>query len=135
MKIAIIGGGVSGLVAGYRLQRHHDITLFEANDYIGGHTNTVDVSIDSRDYAIDTGFIVFNDRTYPNFIRLLTELNVESQPTRMSFSVSCQRTGLEYRGADFAACLPNDEICSIRNSIVCCGISCDSIDWATAAGI
>lgn len=102
MKIAIIGGGISGLVAGYRLHRAHDITLFEANDYIGGHTNTVDVSIDNRDYAIDTGFIVFNDRTYPNFIRLLSELNVESQPTKMSFSVSCQRTGLEYRGADLS---------------------------------
>ncbi len=102
MRVAIIGGGVSGLVAGYQLQRHHNITLFEANDYIGGHTNTVDVSVGGRDYAIDTGFIVFNDRTYPNFERLLTELNVESQPTRMSFSVSCERTGLEYRGADFA---------------------------------
>lgn len=105
MKIAIIGGGVSGLVAGYRLHRNHTITLFEANDYLGGHTHTVDVPGADNDgheqsYSVDTGFIVFNDRTYPNLIRLLHELQIESQPTRMSFSVSCQRTGLEYRGAD-----------------------------------
>ena len=100
MKIGIIGGGVSGLVAGYRLQQDHEVTLFEANDYIGGHTNTIDVNLDGTSYAVDTGFIVFNDRTYPNFIALLEELGVESQPTRMSFSVSCEKTGLEYRGAD-----------------------------------
>lgn len=100
MRIAIIGGGISGMVAGYQLQHDHEITLFEANDYIGGHTNTVYVEIGDRTYAVDTGFIVFNDRTYPNFIRLMDELGVASQPTRMSFSVSCSQTGLEYRGAD-----------------------------------
>lgn len=100
MKIAIVGGGVSGLVAGYHLHKHHEIKLFEANNYIGGHTNTIDVELEGQNYAVDTGFIVFNDRTYPNFIQLMDELGVESQPTRMSFSVSCEKTGLEYRGAD-----------------------------------
>ena len=102
MRVAIIGGGVSGLVTGYRLHEKHDITLFEANDYIGGHTNTIDVENEEGHFAVDTGFIVFNDRTYPNFIALMDELKVPSQPTRMSFSVSCEKTGLEYRGADFS---------------------------------
>ena len=101
MKIAIIGGGISGMVAAHRLHRDHSITLFEANDYIGGHTNTIDVESEQGTFSVDTGFIVFNDRTYPNFIRLLDELGVESQPTRMNFSVSCAQTGLEFRGADF----------------------------------
>lgn len=102
MRVAIIGGGISGLVTGYRLNKNHDVTLFEANDYIGGHTNTIDVENDEGHFAVDTGFIVFNDRTYPNFIALMDELKVPSQPTRMSFSVSCEKTGLEYRGADFS---------------------------------
>lgn len=101
MKIAIVGGGISGLVAGYLLHEDHEITLFEAADYVGGHTNTVDVDLDGSTFAVDTGFIVFNDRTYPNFIELLGELRVESKPTQMTLSVSCERTGLEYRGADF----------------------------------
>lgn len=101
MRVAIIGGGVSGLVTGYRLHKQHDVTLFEANDYVGGHTNTIDIENDEGQFAIDTGFIVFNDRTYPNFIALMDDLKVASQPTRMSFSVSCEKTGLEYRGADF----------------------------------
>jgi len=99
MKIAIIGSGISGLVAAYRLRESHDITLFEANDYIGGHTNTVDVDFQGDRQTIDTGFIVFNDRTYPNFEKLLDELGIESVPTSMSFSVSCSRSGLEYNGS------------------------------------
>lgn len=101
MKVAIIGAGISGLTSAYYLKPNHEVTLFEANAYIGGHTNTIDVSIDGKDYAVDTGFIVFNDRTYPNFCKLLNELNVASKNTAMSFSVSCDKTGLEYRGADF----------------------------------
>ncbi len=98
MKLAIIGSGISGLVAAYRLHVDHDITVFEANDYPGGHTNTVDVEIDGEAHPIDTGFIVFNDWTYPNFIRLLNELDVVSRPTEMSFSVRNDQTGLEYNG-------------------------------------
>ena len=100
MKIAIIGAGISGLTAARLLHPNHDITVFESAPSIGGHTNTVDVQTDEGSFAIDTGFIVFNDRTYPNFIALLDELGVASQPTTMSFSVKCERTGLEYRGAD-----------------------------------
>jgi len=98
MKIAIIGTGIAGNVAAYRLRDKHDITVFEGNSYVGGHTNTVDVAVGDATYAVDTGFIVYNDWTYPEFIRLLDELTVESQPTNMSFSVSCDRSGLEYNG-------------------------------------
>lgn len=100
MRIAIIGGGISGLTAAYCLHKHHELTLFEANHYIGGHTNTIDVELDGENHAIDTGFIVFNNNTYPNFTRILNELGIASQPTAMSFSMKCGRTGLEYRGAD-----------------------------------
>lgn len=100
MKIAIIGAGISGLTSAYYLNPNHDVTVFEANSYIGGHTNTVDVELHGQRYAVDTGFIVFNDRTYPNFCKLLDELGVEAQDTPMSFSVSCENSGLEYRGAD-----------------------------------
>lgn len=98
MRIAIIGSGIAGMTAAYRLHREHDVVLFEANDYVGGHTATIDVEHEGRDWAIDTGFIVFNDWTYPRFIALLQELGVQSQPSNMSFSVSCERTGLEYNG-------------------------------------
>ena len=99
MKVAIIGAGISGLTAAYRLGTTHDITVFEANDYPGGHTNTVNVELDGEHQAIDTGFIVFNDWTYPNFIALLNELNVKSLPTSMSFSVRCDSANLEYNGS------------------------------------
>jgi predicted NAD/FAD-binding protein len=98
MRIAVIGGGVSGLVAAYLLSRRHEVTLFEAAAHLGGHTNTVPVSLGGVEYAIDTGFVVFNHRTYPRFTRLLDRLGVGSQATGMSFSVSCERTGVEYNG-------------------------------------
>jgi len=98
MKIAIIGTGIAGNVAAYHLSKQHDVTVFEANDYIGGHTHTHDVSYKGDEYSIDTGFIVFNYKTYPNFIKLLDELGVEVQPSSMSFSVKCEKTGLEYNG-------------------------------------
>ena len=88
------------MVCAYKLHPHHDITVFEANNYIGGHTHTVDVTLDQKSYSIDTGFIVFNHKTYPNFTRLLHELNVDSAPTSMSFSVRCDQTGLEYNGTN-----------------------------------
>ncbi|WP_323844593.1 NAD(P)/FAD-dependent oxidoreductase [Microbulbifer magnicolonia] len=98
MRIAIIGSGISGLTAAYLLNRKHDITLFEAADRLGGHTATVDVEEGGRTLAVDTGFIVYNDWTYPNFIRLMRELGVESQPTSMGFSVRCDKQGFEYAG-------------------------------------
>ena len=103
MRIAIVGSGIAGLTAAHRLHRNHDITLFEANDYLGGHTHTVDVDDHGRMLAVDTGFIVFNDWTYPNFIALLDELGVRSQPSNMSFSLRCERTGLEYNGTSLNA--------------------------------
>ncbi len=98
MKIAIIGSGISGLTSAYLLNRQHDIQVFEASEWIGGHTHTVDVQVNGRDYAVDTGFIVFNDWTYPNFIRLLDKLKVAYQPTEMSFSVHDLQSGVEYNG-------------------------------------
>lgn len=100
MKIAIVGTGISGMAAAYLLHRDHEITVLEAADYIGGHTNTFDVTLNGQTYAVDTGFIVFNDWTYPNFIALLKKLGVESQPSDMSFSLTCERTGLEYNGTN-----------------------------------
>lgn len=97
-KIAIIGTGISGLTCGYLLSRQHDIQVFEANDYIGGHTATKTIEHDGRQYNIDTGFIVFNDWTYDNFNKLINQIGVPSQPTQMSFSVKNQQTGLEYNG-------------------------------------
>ncbi|WP_100753018.1 NAD(P)/FAD-dependent oxidoreductase [Vibrio salilacus] len=98
MKIAIIGTGISGLTCGYYLHKQHDVTLFEANNYIGGHTATVDIDLDGTQYAVDTGFIVYNDRTYPNFIALMNEIGVEGIPSQMSFSVRNDANGLEYNG-------------------------------------
>lgn len=98
MRIAIIGAGISGLTAARYLCQNHDVTVFEASSRVGGHVNTVQVDIDGQIHHIDTGFIVFNEWTYPNFTNLLRELEVESAPTSMSFSVRCDKTGLEYNG-------------------------------------
>jgi predicted NAD/FAD-binding protein len=98
MKIAIIGSGIAGLTSAYLLNRNHEITVFEAGDWIGGHTHTVDVQVDGQSYAVDTGFIVFNNWTYPNFIRLLSQLGVGFKDTEMSFSVSDPVSGVEYNG-------------------------------------
>ena len=98
MKIAIVGTGIAGMTAAYRLHREHDLTIFEANNYYGGHTATVDVALSGQQYAVDTGFIVFNDWTYPNFIALIDELGVPWQNSNMSFSLLCERSGIEYNG-------------------------------------
>lgn len=99
LRIAIIGAGISGLYAAHLLHRQHDITVFEAADYAGGHTNTLDVTLDGQPFAVDTGFIVHNDRNYPLFVALLEQLGVPAQDGEMSFSMSCERTGLEYSGS------------------------------------
>ncbi len=98
MKLAIIGCGVSGLVAAYRLQAEHELTLFEAGAHLGGHAKTVDVTLDGRRQSVDVGFMVFNDATYPEFTRLLAELQVAARSTDMSFSVSDERGDFEYNG-------------------------------------
>ena len=97
-KIAIIGSGISGLVCAYLLSRKHDVTLFESNDYLGGHTHTHDIKVKGQDIRVDTGFIVYNDRSYPNFIKLLDELGCEGIPTEMSFSMKDEASNLEYNG-------------------------------------
>ncbi len=99
MKIAIIGSGIAGNVAAWHLCKEHSITVYEAGDHIGGHTHTHDIVHNGGQHAIDTGFIVFNDWTYPNFIALLDELGVESQPTSMGFSSRCETSGIEYNGS------------------------------------
>lgn len=98
MKIAIIGSGIAGNTIAYHLHQQHDITVFEAESHIGGHTHTHHIQHEGCDMAVDTGFIVFNDRTYPNFIALLEALNVKWRNSSMSFSVRCGKTGLEYNG-------------------------------------
>lgn len=99
MKIAIVGTGIAGNVSAYHLAREHEITVYEADSRIGGHTNTLDVKLGGQSYAIDTGFIVFNERTYPNFIALVDQLDVDWQDSDMSFSVQHPGTGLEYKGS------------------------------------
>ncbi len=98
MRIAVVGTGISGLVAAHFLAEHHELVVFEAADRLGGHTHTHAIELGGNAYAIDTGFIVFNDWTYPNFIRLLEHLGVPSQASDMSFSVRSSVTGLEYNG-------------------------------------
>jgi predicted NAD/FAD-binding protein len=98
MRIAVVGTGISGMVAARELCGEHDLIVFEAGEWIGGHTNTVDVETSDGPLAVDTGFIVFNEKTYPRFCRLMRELGVAWQASDMSFSVRCDATGLEYNG-------------------------------------
>lgn len=103
MKIAIIGTGIAGNVAAYKLRQNHDVTVYESASHIGGHSNTVSVYENGREIPVDTGFIVFNDRTYPNFVSLLDEIGQESQPSEMSFSVQAESGALEYKGSTLDA--------------------------------
>ena len=102
LKIAVIGGGVAGITASYLLQRRHSVTLYEKNDYVGGHTHTIVIK-DGADAGtpVDTGFIVSNDRTYPLFNRFLSQLGVPLRKTQMSFSYNCRQTGLQYASSNF----------------------------------
>lgn len=110
MKVAVVGSGISGLVAAHLLHPHHEVTVFEAGDRPGGHTNTVEVEVDGRVLAVDTGFIVYNEHTYPAFVRLLAHLGVVTKASEMSFSVADEATGLEWRGTS-----PNTLFAQRRN--------------------
>jgi len=98
VRIGIVGTGISGNLAARLLSQEHDIEVFEAGSTIGGHTRTLDVNAFGQTWQVDTGFMVFNDRTYPNFCRLLQLLGLAGNETDMSFSVTCARSGLEYQG-------------------------------------
>lgn len=102
MRIAVVGGGISGLVAAYQLQDMAEVHVFEGNDYIGGHTHTIDVAEGDRNVAVDTGFIVYNDWTYPNFIKLLDKLKVATQASDMSFALYDPRDGFGYAAPDLS---------------------------------
>jgi len=103
MRIAIVGSGISGLVSALLLSREHDVTVYEAEDYIGGHTHTI--PLPEEGVSVDTGFIVFNHENYPNFVKLLEKLDVVAKPSSMSFSVMNRRSGLEYGFASLDALL------------------------------
>jgi predicted NAD/FAD-binding protein len=109
MRIAIVGAGVSGLVAAHLLAREHEVVVYEAGSYAGGHTNTIRVDTADETHHVDTGFIVMNDRTYPNFTRLLDQLGVATQATNMSFSVKGEEEDFEYAGT------PRGLLCQPRN--------------------
>src|SRR3954453_7104838 len=96
MRIAIVGAGISGLVAAHLLHEQHEITVFEASAYAGGHTNTIRVDTAYETHDVDTGFIVFNDRNYPEFTQLLSKLGVDHQPSQMSFAVADETGDFEY---------------------------------------
>ena len=96
MRIAVVGAGIAGLASAYLLSREHEVVVFEANDRLGGHTDTHEVELRGKRYAVDTGFIVCNPLNYPLFFKLLDELGVATQPTTMSFALRDEKTGLEY---------------------------------------
>lgn len=112
MRIAVVGAGISGIMSAYLLDREHEVTLYEGRDRLGGHTNTVDVNLDGRTESVDTGFIVYNERNYPSFVRFLSELGVETQPAPMSFSFRDEESGLEYGGGGLS------EFFSQRNNLL-----------------
>ena len=103
MKIAIVGAGIAGNVAARELHRDHDVTVFEAGRHVGGHSHTHAIEAHGRTWHVDTGFIVFNDRTYPQFVALLDELGIDAQESSMSFSVRDEAANLEYNGTSLNA--------------------------------
>ena len=108
LKIAVIGSGISGLSAAWLLSKKHEVTLFEENDYVGGHAKTISVNYDNKDYDLDVGFIVHNDINYPNFVQLLNYFNIHTEASNMSFSVSVNNGEYEYSST-------SGDFCSFSN--------------------
>jgi predicted NAD/FAD-binding protein len=117
-KIAVIGAGISGLASAYFLARQHEVVLYEAASYLGGHTNTVDVALEDKSFAVDTGFLVFNEATYPNLIALFDELGVSSYGTEMSFGVSMEQGAFEWAGSNL------DTVFAQRRHVLSPGFLC-----------
>ncbi|NNC68219.1 MAG: NAD(P)-binding protein [Gammaproteobacteria bacterium] len=109
MKIAIIGSGVAGLTAAHLLHQQHDIAVYESSNHIGGHVNTIDLYAEEIPVSIDTGFIVFNNWTYPSFEKLIGELNIQIQDSEMSFSAKCEATGFEWSGSGLQSLIFNND--------------------------
>jgi uncharacterized protein len=101
-RIAVVGAGISGLASAWLLSRQHEVTLFEAGNYLGGHSNTVDVTLEGKTHPVDTGFLVFNEKTYPNLIAMFEQLGVASVATEMSFAVSLENPDLEWAGSSLS---------------------------------
>lgn len=111
MKIAVIGSGISGLSLAWMLQEKHNIALFEQNNYLGGHSNTAEINYNGTNIAVDTGFIVFNHKTYPNLVKLFQHFGVETKKSNMSFGVKCYDSNLEYSGANIAGVFAQKSNC------------------------
>ncbi len=101
-RIAVVGAGISGLATAWLLSRRYEVTLYEAGSYLGGHTNTVEVNLEGKSHPVDTGFLVFNEKTYPNLIAMFALLGVDSVETEMSFAVSLENPDLEWAGSNLA---------------------------------
>ena len=99
MRIAVIGSGITGIGAAWALKSKHDVTLYEAADVPGGHARTIDIDMGGKTTAVDTGFIVYNERNYPNLNELFTTLGTATKDSDMSFSVTDPASGLEYAGS------------------------------------
>ncbi len=114
LKIAVVGSGISGLSSAYLLNGRHDVTLFESEDRLGGHSNTVNLDVSGRDIAVDTGFIVLNDRTYPNLLGMFQHLDVAIEPSDMGFAVSIEQGRLEYSGSTKGILAQPSNLLSLR---------------------
>ena len=126
-RIAVVGSGIAGMAAAYLLSRKHEVHLLERDERLGGHTHTHAIPTSRGVLPIDTGFIVHNDRTYPNLVKLFRELGVERQASDMSFGVSCQRTGFEYSSRGLAGSSRRRATGCACATTVSCARSCASI--------
>jgi predicted NAD/FAD-binding protein len=126
MKIAVVGAGISGLASAWLLKQHHQVTLFESGDYLGGHTHTVDVDLAGTRFPVDTGFLVFNHRTYPNLTALFRELKVDTVASDMSFAVSMVEPDLEWAGSSLATLFAQKRNLARPASGACCRTRCAS---------